>query len=83
MVEVLTHKYLGNAFVLTCTPKPNAYPTCRSIRKAVMVLRDGFKFRLGSGEIFFLYDAWLEEGPLCQLVDVVNISDTALRVKDL
>lgn len=29
------------------------------------------------------YDSWMVEGPLCNMVDLVNISDPALKVRDV
>lgn len=46
-VEVLAHKYLGKASILSCAPKQNASSTWRSIQKTAIILKDGFAFRLG------------------------------------
>lgn len=47
------------------------------------VLRTGYSMRIGSGDSSFWFDSWITLGPLCALVDFVDIQDTQLSVKDI
>jgi hypothetical protein len=48
--------------------------------KTFSYLRDGFVYRLGSGDVSLRYDRWIDEGLLAELNLVVHISDIDLRV---
>lgn len=46
-------------------------------------LQDGFQMRIGFQSSSIWYKDWLRCGPLCNLVDFVNISDTDMHIKDI
>lgn len=49
--------------------------------KAMEMLRDGYRSNIGEGNVSFWFDKWLNNGPLCNKVDYVHISNSQLRVK--
>ena len=55
----------------------------RSIRKALAVLCDGWRFRLCSGNSSVWYEDQALVGPLCNHVPYVHISNSALLVRDI
>ena len=57
--------------------------TCASIIKALKFLKDGFRARIGKGEVSLFFDKILDERPICQSLDYVHLSNIALRVKDV
>ncbi|KAJ1397799.1 Serine/threonine-protein kinase, active site [Sesbania bispinosa] len=46
-------------------------------------LKDGFRFKVGNGDVSFWYEDWRNEGPLCDSVLFVDIHDTQMRVRDV
>ena len=83
-VKIYNLKYLvrQNLFQLDGTPQL-ASPTWRSILKAFFQLRDGFIFRLGKGNVFLWLDQWLEDGRLGSMVDIINVMDRDIVVKNI
>ena len=61
----------------------NASSTWKALVRTYKVLEPGFVRHLGNGQTSFWYDKWLLEGPLCNLVPFVHISDTAFQVRDI
>ncbi|KAK7268980.1 hypothetical protein RIF29_21693 [Crotalaria pallida] len=51
--------------------------------KAKSKLADGFKLKVGAGDLSFFFDTWIGHEPLCQQVPWVAIQDTALKVRDV
>lgn len=82
-VQMMLAKYIPNGDILSHQPSQGASFTWRSIMKAVSVLRDGYKFRIGEGDMSFWFDKWMDEGPMCSKVNYVHISDSQLKVKDV
>lgn len=82
-VQLLMAKYILNGDILSHQPPQSASFTWRSIMKAVSMLREGFKFRIGEGELSFWFDKWMDEGQLFSKVNYVHISDSHLKVKDI
>lgn len=58
-------------------------PTWSSIVKAASFLDRPFKYRVGNDEISVFYDNWLGDGPICDCMDYVHISDTQLLIRDV
>ena len=81
--HVLTAKYLGAKSFFLAQPRRNCSYVWRGILKARQYLKDGFQFRLGSGNMSIWYDHWFELDRLCNLVDYVHISDSMLKVHDI
>lgn len=50
--------------------------------KALASLKDGYMTMIGIRETSFWYDKWLEDGRVCDTVEVVHITDTNLPVRD-
>ena len=46
-------------------------------------LKDGYKVRVGAGEVSFWYDRMLSDGFLCEKLPYVNTQDTTLLIKDV
>lgn len=63
-VQVLSHKYLANGSVWNAPHKANTSATWRSIAKVILVLRDGFSMRFGSGDTSFWYTDLTGKGPI-------------------
>jgi hypothetical protein len=82
-VQVLTHKYLNQKTIWIVDKKSSASITWRGIRKVVASFSHGYKLRIGAGETSFWYEDWTKLGPLCKLVQFVNISDTELKLHDV
>ena len=55
----------------------------KSKKRKAAILSDGYRLRVGSGNISLWYDRWLEEGLLCDVIPFVHIEDTQMRIADL
>lgn len=82
-VKMMKPKYLKKGDIFAHSPPYEALFTWRSIYKAFVQLKDGYMFRVGSGDSSFWFDTWMEGGPLCTKVNFVNITDSNLRIKDV
>ncbi|KAK7251105.1 hypothetical protein RIF29_34020 [Crotalaria pallida] len=82
-VQILSHKYLGSASVLQARNRSGVSYTWRSICKVVTALKDGFRIRLGGGDVSFWYDKWIDEGPLYLHIPFVDIQDSLVTVRDI
>jgi len=51
--------------------------------KALNVLNDGFRFKIGSGITNIWYVSWLNKDPLCNQLPFVDIHDVNLRICDI
>lgn len=58
-VQLLTSRHLHDQSVLTCQSPSNALYTWRSILRAAAMLKDGFIWRVGRGDLSLWYDKWL------------------------
>lgn len=81
-VQVLKHKYNIKENFLNLTHKSGS-PTWGAISKAKEVLKSGYQFRLGAGEVSFWFDSWNDMGPLHQLLPYVDIHDSELRLNEV
>lgn len=79
---LLHHKYVKGGNFMDGRHVNGSY-IWNSIIKAKVILRDGYNMRIGDGSSSLWYTSWLKFGPLCQLVDFVNIQDTDLLLKDI
>ncbi|KAK7282258.1 hypothetical protein RIF29_10902 [Crotalaria pallida] len=82
-VQVLTHKYLSTMSILQVAHPGSCSFVWKGILRARDALKNGFLIRLGQGDLSFWYDKWIPNCYLCELVDYVHITDSALRVKDV
>lgn len=82
-VKMMEAKYLNEVDIFTHSHPSDASFTWRSIYKAFVQLKDGYKFKVGSEDTSFWFDTWMEGGPLCSKVNFVNIADSKLRIKDV
>lgn len=82
-VQVIKQKYMTSNSVWLASRKANDSIIWRSICCVIEALRQGFALRMGNGSTSVWYSDWVGIGPLCQLVNFVNISDTNLQLKDL
>lgn len=57
--------------------------TWKTMLKAKEALRPDFKHKLGVGRGSFWFENWLDIGPLCTGVLMVNIQDVEFYVKDV
>ena len=81
-VAILSHKYLGDQSILEASCPTACSAIWRAIFKTAYILKDGFRVQLGDGSFSFWFDPWTHEGPLCNMVDFIHISDSQLMVKD-
>ena len=58
-------------------------PTWNALVKAWNLLKPGYTIRIGRGDSLFWFGSWHPQGPLCNLVPYVHISDTQLKVRDV
>ncbi|PNY04054.1 ribonuclease H, partial [Trifolium pratense] len=82
-VQLLADKYLRHDHILHATKSQGASCVWNYIVKAVEVLKPGFKFRIGKGDVSLWYDNWLDYGCLCNSVPYVHISESHLLLKDV
>lgn len=54
-----------------------------SISKVLEVLEDGFRIKLGDGNMWFWFDAWVVKELLAKRVSWVDIHDIHLKVKEV
>ncbi|KAK7270544.1 hypothetical protein RIF29_23763 [Crotalaria pallida] len=84
VVGVLRDKYAPDGFSLTTNAhRVIGSPIWRAILKATHRLAPSFHLKLGSGEVSFFFDRWLESGLLCDKVLWVATQDVYLRVRDV
>ena len=81
--KVLIQKYLGCESIFLTSPNRKCSYVWQGILKTIDRLRDGFKFRIGTGDISIWYNHWIGNSKLCHELDYVHISDSDLRVHDL
>ena len=81
-VQILTHKYLGQANVFNAVCSVSSSPIWKAISKTAVELKDGFRIRIGDGSSSLWYDEWIKDGSICSLVDYVYVSDSNFLVKD-
>ena len=62
---------------------PNASIIWKSIVRVGNILKEGFQFKIGKGDLSFWFDSWLPGGPLYKNVSYVHVSDSALLVRDV
>lgn len=81
-VQLLRHKYNVSGNFLTCNHRAGS-PIWGAIMKAIDLLKGGYQFRLGAGEVSFWFDSWSDIGPLHQLLPYVDIHDTDLKLNEV
>ncbi|KAH1133548.1 hypothetical protein GYH30_012090 [Glycine max] len=81
-VSILTSKYLreGNLFMAKGRKGSISW---NSISKVLEVLEDGFRIKLGDGNMWFWFDAWVVKELLAKRVSWVDIHDIHLKVKEV
>ena len=57
--------------------------TWKSITKIVVASRDGFRFHVDIGHVYFQYNKWITQGFLYEMVPFVNIQDTQMMISDV
>lgn len=81
-VQVLGEKYLQqNNLVLDNLHSGS--PTWNAIKYAFEELQDCSQFKVGRGDTSFWYDSWAMHRRLADIVDVIDIHDTAYNIRDL
>ena len=81
-MQLLSTKYLRGKSILEAIRKSGDY-IWHLITKTIKILKDGYKYRIGKGDISFRYHRWLDREPLCLCVPYVGIDDIQLRLKDV
>ena len=72
-VRVMRAKYLKQQNFLLCPKKASDSPVWKSILSCRPLLRKGMVWKVGNGnEISFLYDNWIEDQSLIQLLGIDN-----------
>ena len=81
-VSILTSKYLreGNLFMAKGRKGSISW---NSISKVLEALEDGFRIKLGAGNMWFWFDAWVVKELLAKRVSWVDIHDIHLKVKEV
>lgn len=78
----LLQKYVPRGDVLKPNFKRKGSHTWNAVVPSWNVLQSGFGVRLGRGDVSFWFGNWHTEGPLCNQVPYIHISDSHLMVKD-
>ena len=56
---------------------------CQSFVKAILALRDGFRWSMAMGDSSIWYEDRLGTGKLCEKIPFVHIHDSNLRLRDV
>lgn len=81
-VQLLRNRYNVKGSFLTSGNKAGS-PTWSAITKANDILKGGYEFRIGAGNISFWFDHWTDIGPLHNLLPYIDIHDLDLKLKDV
>lgn len=80
---MLMDKYMNGLMIMNGHVKPCSSYIQHSLMKAYDRLEDGFKFRLGQGEVSLFYEKWFDGDLLCQYLEEVHEMDIHLRINDV
>lgn len=81
-VEILSHKYCRTDNFIYNESKSGS-PIWVSINKAKELLKHGYHFRLGAGDLSFWFDTWADISPLHQLLPYIDIHDMDLKLNQV
>lgn len=81
-VQVFRGKYLqeGNIFYAQGWKGSS---TWNGMMKALKLLEDGFRLKVGNGDTSFWFEPWLFKVPLSLLVPFVDVHDLEMRIWDV
>lgn len=82
-VRLFGSKYLKSHHILDIDVPSRGSYIWTSIIRAASYLSRGFKYRIGKGDISILFDKWLEDNFVCELIPFVNIQEIHLKIKDI
>lgn len=78
-VRILVDKYLRTSPIMNIayyvSHSLGSSYSWTSILNALDAIKSGFRVCIGKGDASLLYDNFLEEGPICGMVDLVHIVD--------
>lgn len=81
-VHLLKHKYKVEGNFLNSSSKVGS-STWGAISKAKSILRGGFEFRIGEGNLSLWFDHWTEPGPLHNFFPYIDIHDLDTKVHEI
>lgn len=81
--QLVLDKYLKGNFIFHSSSRHGISYSWVSIVKATKILQPGFKFHVGEGALSVWFYLCCPQGPLCNLVNFVHISDSHLEIKDI
>lgn len=82
-VQVVSHKYLRSASIMSVGTDSTASSFWRGLLKARDQLKDGFTFKLGDGSTSLWFQEWCSRGILRKVTPFIDISESAYQLKDL
>lgn len=72
-VRLLRSKYLKSHYILDIDAHQRGSYIWISISNASSYLANGFKYRIGKGDVSIWFDKWLDDDYVCQLIPFANI----------